>query len=474
MKLSRKFTLEEQLAFAKLSGDYNPIHADPVAARRLIFGSIIVHAAHLLLWSINNWLENKTVAVELDSLKAIFQTPIRLEEEVSYFLKSESKEYVEIELLVGNSVAMNLKFNWHPLRINYEGNCFHPDDPKRCEARILSLNEVEKASGSLELYLNPKHFASLFPRAAKLLSLSQAAPLLAINRLVGMECPGLHSLCYIYDFTFNSASDKCFRLSYKTTKLDRRFGLISMKVISPTMAGVVTAFLRPPPQKQISFKEAQECVNRGEFVKQRALVIGGSRGLGEVTAKLLAAGGAEVKITYYQGEEDARRVVAEVSSGGGSIDSFFFNVLDHSQKLTEKLGEGWAPTFLYYFATPFIFSSTKGVFSASLFQKFCDYYITGFLRTFNQLKSLGLKGVLYPSSVALDELPTNMGEYTAAKMAGEVLCAFLQKTQSEITIYKPRLPRMATDQTVSLLPVNNQSPGAIMLEHLRYLRKHSM
>lgn len=116
----------------------------------------------------------------------------------------------------------------------------------------------------------------------------------------------------------------------------------------------------------------------------------------------------------------------------------------------------------------------KGVFSPELFSKFCDYYIIGFINTVNQLRSLELKNIFYPSTVAIDELPMNMGEYAAAKIAGEMLCMFLEKKNQEMTIYRPRLPRMATDQTVSLLAIRNQDPVPIMLEHLRHLRDSSM
>jgi len=49
----RVFTSDDQLAFAKLSGDYNPLHLDPVLARRLLFGRQVVHGLHALLWSLN-------------------------------------------------------------------------------------------------------------------------------------------------------------------------------------------------------------------------------------------------------------------------------------------------------------------------------------------------------------------------------------------------------------------------------------
>jgi hypothetical protein len=68
-----------------------------------------------------------------------------------------------------------------------------------------------------------------------------------------------------------------------------------------------------------------------------------------------------------------------------------------------------------------------------------------------------------------------MGEYAAAKAAGEIVCQFLQKNHREMTIYSPRLPRMATDQTVTLLPltllpVNNLDPVPIMIKVLRCFR----
>ncbi len=195
--------------------------------------------------------------------------------------------------------------------------------------------------------------------------------------------------------------------------------------------------------------------------------------MGEVTAKLLAAGAADVKITYYQGEEDAHRIVEEIKSNGGIADSLHFDILSTTKNDLHSSMSDWLPTHLYYFATPFIFSGVKGSFSIELFNKFCDYYISGFINTWNPLKKLGLKNVFYPSSVAIDELPVDMGEYAAVKVAGEVLCMSLENNNKDLTIYKPRLQRMSTDQTVSLFPVNNEDPVPIMLDHLRQFRDSS-
>ena len=467
----RKFTFDDQMAFAELSGDYNPLHVDPVAARRLIFGRPVVHGVHAFLWVVDKWLEGHTVPLDLCAVKVAFRTAIGIGETVSYSINRDDKNRVEIELVTEAGNAARIYVDWsHSKRQRSEPLSTECPEQRKC--RILSTEEAATASGSLDLYFNLESAAKLFPNLIRVLSPIQVAEILATTRLVGMECPGLHSMYSELNLDFCTEADGHPVLTYEVVSCDARFSLLSMKVEAPGMEGTIKAFLRPSPQEQAGFMDLHRQVNAGEFAGQRALIIGGSRGLGEVTAKLLAAGGAEVKITYYRGSKDAHRVVEEIISGGGSAECLPFDVLDQPQNLVEKFGKQWAPTYLYYFATPFIFMATKGLFSSQLFQKFCDYYVTGFLNTVQTIRNMGadLQKIFYPSSVSIDELPLNMGEYTAAKMAGEILCTFLEKTDSKLTIHKPRLPRIATDQTVTLFSVHNEDPVPLMLENLRCLR----
>ena len=469
---SSKVTLKDQIAFAELSGDYNSLHIDAVFARRSLFGSLVVHGIYSVLWSLNNWLEDKTSHIELSSIRAVFPKPIRVDEELSLSIVSEDERQFRIELRTNGSVATIIDVEWVKSK-RKDVNCLKIGFPDKRQSRHLSEDEIESGSGTLALYLNVEAAARMFPNLIRCASPLQIAVILSTTRLVGAECPGIHSMYSALNLTAND-SHECTTTKYEVTKLDKRFNLVFMKITAPGMTGTIKAFVRPTHQEQVSYLQMKKLLKSSEFAGQHALIVGGSRGLGEVSAKLLAAGSAEVKITYHQGEEDAQRIVEEINSNGGTADCLQFDILSPEQNSLFRSLSDWSPTHLYYFATPFIFSGVKGVFSPELFKKFCDYYITGFVKTLIPLRNSGLKNVFYPSTVAIDEMPEDMREYTAVKMAGETLCMFLRENYKDLTIYSPRLERLSTDQTVSLLPVNNQDPVPIMLKHLRYLRDNSL
>ena len=56
-----------------------------------------------------------------------------------------------------------------------------------------------------------------------------------------------------------------------------------------------------------------------DFSGQRALVTGGSRGIGAAIARRLAACGAHVTINYLSNEEAARNTAADIERAGGSV-----------------------------------------------------------------------------------------------------------------------------------------------------------
>jgi len=130
-------------------------------------------------------------------------------------------------------------------------------------------------------------------------------------------------------------------------------------------------------------------------------------------------------------------------------------------------GGAWIPTHALYFATPRIFSGTRGVFSAHFFNGFCDYFVIAFSRIFTQLNILGTNRFFLPSSSAIDEMSPDMAEYVAAKAAAEHAARILEITHRDVIIAQPRLPRLATDQTATISISKEGDPLPVMLNELR-------
>jgi len=149
---------------------------------------------------------------------------------------------------------------------------------------------------------------------------------------------------------FTAVGRQDSKIRYAVDRYDPRFGFLLIKIQSHDVAGSSQAFERPKPRQQAAISEAWRLVEPGEFAHQRVLVVGGSRGMGETVAKLLASGGADVRITYFQGAEDAERVVLELRLYCPTAECIQLDVTDIGVDGFAGLGD-WCPTDLYYFTT---------------------------------------------------------------------------------------------------------------------------
>src|SRR3954464_8243350 len=80
-------------------------------------------------------------------------------------------------------------------------------------------------------------------------------------------------------------------------------------------AGPARAFLEPAT-KHGSRKSEGKDLTMDSLNGKKALVTGGSRGIGAATALRLAEQGADVAVTYVQGAEAAGEVVAKIEAMG--------------------------------------------------------------------------------------------------------------------------------------------------------------
>ena len=421
---SRIFTNSDQKLFSKFSGDDNPLHVDEVESRRYLFGSSVVHGINLLLWSLDTWLSKKKVRIKLESIKVSFVKPIKVKDKVCLYVVEDCDNHVILELRSDGLRTTKIEFIWTNSSDDKLEYIF-PNLPKKSVPKVISDSDLERQSGKLKLHLDESYLSDLFPNLMSYFSKLQTSLFLSTTRLVGTKCPGLFSIYTELTLSFISKNE-IKSLNYNVKRVNRRLGILSMNVLGPSSKGTIQALIRPEQRFQPNITDIQNKINEDEFKNQLALIIGGSRGLGEVTAKILASGSADVKLTYFKGVKDAKKVVNEISNQGLLAECFAYDVLSPNKSdLLKKLGT-WRPTHLYYFATPFIFSGSSRNFSIKKFERFCDYYVAGFKEIIDLIGPSEIKNIYYPSTIAIEELPSDMSEYVSAKVAGEIFVNFMK------------------------------------------------
>ena len=471
MSAGFQITLEQSRLFARLSGDFNPLHVDPVAARRLMFGSTVVHGIDILLRLIERALRD-TGTHALAALEASFGAPLLTGARLSIEPTDEPDRPAGSFAYKGTSqgrviqrvtLSMTQERGWPAPA---PAAPFVPTPPQERDFTALAA-----ASGAVPLGFDPEIARTLYPELSRSLPPLQLAVLLATTRIVGMECPGLHSVYTEINLAFDTArANDGAPLAFRVAKADPRFKLLNIAIEGGGTSGHIQALVRPAPAVQPSFAEVRTRVARPAKPDCRALVIGGGRGLGEISAKILAAAGADVIVTYAAGAEDAARVASEIRAGGGRCEALRFDVTSPPCERPDDLPTDWAPTDIYYFASPHIDIRPGEPWNAALFARFCDFYVTGLARSLAAvdawLPAAKPLKLFYPSSVFLDEPVRGAAEYAAAKAAGEQLCRNLTVTRRGLTAEWPRLPRMLTDQTAGLKATQVRPPLDVMLGSL--------
>lgn len=464
-QMTLKFSPELQNEFARLSGDWNPMHMSAVLARRTQSGRPVVHGMHTVLRVLDLYAESSPDLALPSKLTVRFPAPVYVDDAIEIQRVDGTERQLRLQARVESTTTADLRLVLGDVRRpqEYAGDC-PVDDQMHC--RELTLAEMAGRSGTVHLAQSLDRINQQFPSAAKWLGVERVGALLCLSRLVGMECPGLHSLFSGFTIEFPQEGTPT-SLQYQVAGVDTHFRMLSINVNGLGVRGSVEAFARYPPIAQSPIKELSALVDRKEFVGQRALIIGGSRGLGELTAKLIAAGGGHPIITYAVGREDAERVTAEIKSWGGGCDALSYDVRRPSSEQLKSLTG--AISNLYYYATCQIFGRRVREFQSTILDEFLEFYVRGFYDICAALRESSKQGVsvFYPSSVAVEDRPRNMTEYAMAKAAAEVLCADLNRSWPTLHITISRLPRLLTDQTSTIASTENANSVDTILPIIR-------
>ncbi len=454
---TQSIALSQSLEFAELSGDFNPLHRDPIAARRTMFRGSVVHGVHALLASLDAWLLSSAPSGRrIAKVSALFQRPIptgaEFRIEISRSAEARPDEVrlvVSVDGGIAQKIIVELADGAGPLKPRSSGERYRPEAPK---ARTFA--EAAAAEGELGLGFDRELLASLFPNLAAQSADGCVAVLLAATRIVGMECPGLNSVFTGLAYEARETGGLSNRLSYRVTGAEERVGTLKIAAESADASLHITALYRPPVVRQSAFGEMQARVPSRAFEGRNAVVVGGSRGLGEVTAKILAAGGARVWLTYLSGKEDAEAVSAEIQAGGAIAAAGRLEIGAGDIEVPD-FADGFLPTHIYLFASPAITAKRTVEWDQALFDRYMRCYVTDAMATVRALSArtgVGLERltIFIPSSIFIDGPPAALAEYAAAKAAAEVAWQALARVYCGMRIETPRLPRLLTDQTSRL------------------------
>src|ERR1700688_2998410 len=98
----RSFHIDDQIAFARLSSDWNPMHLDQSFARRTQMGAPVVHGIHNLAWAADAVLRSHPLKVA--NIRARFLQPLYLDERASVGVRDRTDQHIEFEIVAANTI----------------------------------------------------------------------------------------------------------------------------------------------------------------------------------------------------------------------------------------------------------------------------------------------------------------------------------------------------------------------------------
>ena len=466
IKKEKSFTIKDQDNFSKISGDFNLMHLEEEYARRTIANGIAIHGINLVFWSLNEFFKLKKKPAIIKKINIDFLTFASLNKKIiTQIYYKQNKLIIDINDKNNSIALIKLSFiNNKKIIKNYKTNIFKISKPKN---EALNLDKIKDRAFKEKNIFNYFVLKKNYNYLCKYLNLNQIGDLATISRFVGMKVPGYNSILNKISLNFTNNKNET---KININSFDERFNLIKLLFNGTNLKGDVFTFTRPDVSVKVNY-ELNKQIKKRQFKNQKALIVGGSRGLGEATLQLLAYGGAKIFFTYNRGSKDSNYLKKNLFKINKNIK---VAKLDINKKLSNKvinMIKKFSPSHFYYFATPKIFDGQSFKFNQQKFAEFNEYYLYGFYKIFQILDKKKLKIVFSPSSVSLKEITSKLCDYSCSKAAQETLFKYLQSEFKDIKFFSTRLPRLKTDQTQTIFQQKTKLPYPYMLKLIKKFSK---
>src|SRR5260370_4155862 len=248
---SRVFSLNDQIAFARLSADWNPVPLDQAFARRSQVGAPLVHGIDNVAWAAD--AVRHSFPLKVANIRARFLQPLYLDELASVRIRDRTDKHIEFEIVAANAVVA-----W--IKLSSERGKFAASPPwavsapsRISEPADLPFEQLAHQTGAVAL--GDQDARSLFPALTGSIGLPAVKALLSTSHIVGMACPGLHSPFARLDLNYEPYSDRESALAYAVRQVDARFRSLQIEVLGCGLAGRLNAFARPAPPTQPAIAE---------------------------------------------------------------------------------------------------------------------------------------------------------------------------------------------------------------------------
>lgn len=444
----KKFTPNLQNKFANSSLDKNLIHMDMIESRLHFSGQVIVHGMHVLIWALDEFVNkflNLVVDYEIFDIKCKFLKPIFLNELLD--LKITNNENIFYLIVSKNDTRLTtirIKLKSGSIKKNEYSNLCYFDLLKIKEPLESNKNFFTRTGyvdiSSIDLkFLKKyyKHFSNFF-------SENTIRSLQGLSSVIGMIYPGKRSLITEINLQeYKKQKNNGDYLYFKLNKQSEALGYKQILIESNSLAANVDTLDRPNPVNFNNISLYSGLVKKNSYKDHKVLIIGGSRGIGAMMAKLLAYGNAQVIITYKHCEKEARSIAKHKN-----INAFLFDVK------TKKINPDIINIFknidsVFYFASTKIFFRRTKKYHLNYKKEFDDIFVNSFKMCLYEILRLNnnLKYCLYPSTSEINNKNSINIEYINSKILAEKVCAQMKRSYPNINIYAPRLEKIITHQT---------------------------
>jgi FkbH-like protein len=460
---------QQVLEFARWTGDCNPIHVDPVAAKESAFGGTICHGMLLLIEAFSQWdfgfdrfptpLANIDVQfrseVRPESLSQI--NFVRTESGLGGKVTSNAGLQMEIAARFENSIANQVStpqeqsFSWMSSALNHGLRTSIEERPEP-----WTTDDFYAGQETLGVH----RFALHEPSEKSKFSTVQEQVFGLCSFIVGMRVPGLSSLFTKLKAQFIADPPATEELLYRLTlrNYDDNFRILEMQLeiatgnLHPVANCQIECYVRfPKLDPQLATYESVISDSEKQAISGRiALVCGASRGLGADIAAALASADCVTYLASRRRSPTTDQLVSQIEQRGGKVHVLLGDLGDpkwcqSTRALIEQNHGRLDLLVLNACELPLLqqIADSNPLDSANYIQHNIALYQQPLMHFLGLLKKAD--GTLVAiSSSAVEDPPAGFGDYVSVKLALEGSIRTLAKESSNLRCLIVRPPQLQT------------------------------